>query len=41
MELVSLIFVVSVAMVNFNVTELSPCISEYSVSARVLEELTD
>lgn len=28
-------------MVDFNVTEMSPCISEYSVSARVLEEQTD
>lgn len=34
----NLIFVVSVEMVDFKVTQLSPCICEYSVSTRVLED---
>lgn len=37
-KLVNLIFVVSVEMVDVKVTELSPCISEYSVSTRLLED---
>lgn len=36
-KLVNVIFV-GVEMGNFKVTELSPCISEYSVSTRVLED---
>lgn len=38
MKLVNLIFVVSVEMVDVKVTEPSPCISEYSVSTRLLED---
>ena len=38
MKHVNLIFVVSMEMVDFKVTELSPCISEYFVSSRVLED---
>lgn len=38
LKLISLISVVSVDVVDFKVTEQSPCVSEYSVSSRFLED---